>query len=71
MTLDVDYIVTQGFTYVIIKGDYVKKLAVGTHSIKISRAGYDDITSNFTITNTSSPGSNKSKKYSALITGID
>ena len=51
-----DYEVTAGstdtvsFTNVIIKGSYVSRLTVGTHTIKTGMGGYVDISTQFTIT---------------------
>lgn len=50
LTYGSDFEVTTGSTHVKLKGSYVSTLAVGTHTLKVGMTGYDDITTEFTIT---------------------
>ena len=65
-----DFEVTPGSTHIKLKGNYVKTLSVGTHTIKVGMTGYDDITSQFTIVNPT-PSPSPSPKFEIPNTGIE
>lgn len=70
---DIDYEVTTGSTHVKLKGSFVSTLPVGTHTLKTSMNGYDDITTQFTITAAPSPtpDSNPTPRYKIPNTGVE
>lgn len=66
-----EFDVTSNSTHIKLKGSYVRTLAVGTHTLTVSMDGYDDITTEFTITNaTPSPSSDPSYRYIVPNTGV-
>ena len=66
---DIDYEVTTGSTHVKLKGSFVSTLPVGTHTLKTSMDGYDDITTQFTIT--AAPSPDPTPRYKVPNTGVE